>query len=168
MLLAAVVAAMMAGTVTAAWPQQPPSPPSQSQPPPQLPGPPPAPAVPPRGNPGLVEEIGKLFKGPPALTLPSPREALDGLNAGTQDAAGRLKQMAPAAQTMVSGRTLCPAAANGAPDCKAAADQLCKGNGFREGRGVDIESAQKCSAKAYFSGRTACQTEYFVTRAVCQ
>jgi hypothetical protein len=167
MLPAVVMAAMMAGTPTVAWPQQPP-PPSQSQPQPQFQGQPPVPAAPPRGNPGLVEEIGKLFKGSSGLSLPSPREALDGLNTGTQDAADRLKQMAPAAQAMVSGRTLCPAAANGAPDCKAAADQLCKGNGFREGRGVDIESAQKCSAKAYFSGRGACQTENFVTRAVCQ
>jgi 4-diphosphocytidyl-2C-methyl-D-erythritol kinase len=116
-----------------------------------------------------VEEIGKLLKDSTSgLTLPSPGDALGGLGSGTRDAADRLKQMAPAAQTMVTGRNLCPVAANGGPDCKAAADQLCKGKGFSEGRGVDIESAQKCSAKAYFSGQGACQTENFVTRAVCQ
>ena len=87
------------------------------------------------------------------------------MNAATDN----LKRIAPlSSQTMVTGRTLCPAAANGAPDCKRGADQLCKEKGYAEGRSVDIESTQKCSAKAYFSGNGACRTENFVTRAVCQ
>jgi hypothetical protein len=125
-----------------------------------------------RRNPGLVEEIGKLLKDSASgLTskLPTPGQALDGLNSGTKDATDGLKRIAPlSGQSMVNGRTICPAAANGAPDCKTAADQLCKEKGYGEGRGVDIESTQKCSAKSYFTGQGACRTENFVTRAVCQ
>jgi len=72
--------------------------------------------------------------------------------------------------TRVGGRELArfEHPANGAPDCKRGADQLCKEKGYAEGRSVDIESTQKCSAKSYFSGQGACRTENFVTRAVCQ
>lgn len=151
----------------------------QSQPQPQMapsqqaappPGSPPAPA---RGNPGLVEEIGKLLKDSTSVlrpTLPTPGEALDGLNSKAKDATDSLKRIAPlSGQSMATGRTLCPAAANGAPDCKLAAEQLCKEKGYAGGgSSVDIESTQKCSAKAYFSGQSACRPENFVTRAVCQ
>lgn len=155
---------------TAAWPQQAQpqlqAAPSQ-QPTPSAPQPPPS-----AGNPGLVEEIGKLLKDSAAglrSTLPSPGQALDGLNSSAKDATDSLKRIAPlSGQSMANGRTLCPAAANGAPDCKLAADQLCKEKGYAGGNSVDIESAQKCSAKAYFSGKGACRTENFVTRAVCQ
>lgn len=158
---------------TAAWPQQAQPQlqvaPSQQQAPAQ-PGP--APSPPERSNPGLVEEIGKLLKDSASglrSTLPSPGQALEGLNSGARDATDSLKRIAtPSGQTMASGRTLCPPAANGAPDCKRGADQLCKEKGYAEGRSVDIESTQKCSAKSYFSGQGACRTENFVTRAVCQ
>lgn len=160
------------GAATAAWPQQtppqPPAPPQQAAPPAAEPAP-----TPERSNPGLVEEIGKLLKDSASSlksTLPTPGQTLDGLNSGAKDATEGLKRIAPplSGQSMASGRTLCPAAANGAPDCKIAADQLCKEKGYAQGRGIDIESSQKCSAKAYFAGQGACRTENFVTRAVCQ
>lgn len=122
-------------------------------------------------NPGLVEEIGKLLKNSASglSLLPSPQKAIEGLNSSAKDATDSLKQMAPSSsQSMVSGRMLCPPAPNGAPDCKMASDQLCKQKGYKEGKSIDIESAQKCSAKAYFAGNGACRTENFVTRAVCQ
>jgi hypothetical protein len=173
MILMVAALIVVCGTVEA-WSQQTQpqlqvAPSQQSAPP----GPEPAP---PANNPGLVEEIGKLLKDSASglrSTLPSPGKALDGLNSSAKDAAkdatDSLKRIAPlSGQTMASGRTLCPPAANGAPDCKLAADQLCKEKGYAEGKSVDIESAQKCSAKAYFSGQGACRTENFVTRAVCQ
>lgn len=175
----AMLIASMAVTTTA-WPQQqlriqvePAQQPSparaaspiveQQPPPPSLPAP---------SNPGLVEEIGKLLKNSAsglASTLPDPQKAIEGLNSSARDATDSLKQMAPlSSQSMVTGRTLCPPAPNGAPDCKMASDRLCKEKGYKGGKSVDIESAQKCSAKAYFAGNGACQTENFVTRAVCQ
>lgn len=136
----------------------------------------PAPAPAEQSNPGLVEELGKLLKDSASglkSTLSGSGQALDGLNSSAKDAAkgatDGLKRIAPlSGQTVATGRTLCPAAANGAPDCKLAAELLCKEKGYSAGSSVDIESAQKCSAKAYFSGQSACRTENFVTRAVCQ
>ncbi|CAN5245709.1 hypothetical protein BH10PSE10_BH10PSE10_24420 [soil metagenome] len=171
MILLAILAVTL-GTATAAWPQQPQpqlqvAPSQQAAPPVAAP-----PAAPERSNPGLVEELGKLLKDSASglgSALPSPGQALDGLNSSAKDATDSLKRMAPlAGQTVATGRALCPAAANGAPDCKLGADQLCKAKGYAEGRSVDIESSQKCSAKAYFAGNGACRTENFVTRAVCQ
>jgi hypothetical protein len=174
---AAVVAAALAialMTVTAAWPQQQGSqiaPAEQSAPQATEPSPPPAPS-PPRGKSGLIEEIGKLLKDSASglsSTLPSPKEALDNLNAGAKETSDGLKRIAPLpSQAMVSGRALCPTAANGAPDCKAGAGQLCRDKGYKDGASVDVETAQSCSAKAYLSGQAACWTENFVTRAVCQ
>jgi len=155
---------------TRAWAQQKSPAPSLVQPtaPPVIEAPP----EPAQSNPGLVEEIGKLLKNSASgLTsrLPAPGQALDGLTSGTNDATDSLKRIAPlSGQTMVAGRAICPVASNGAPDCKAAADQLCKEKGYAAGSGVDVETARKCSSKSYFTGQGACQTENFVTRAVCQ
>lgn len=149
----------------------------QSQPQPQVapsqqPAAPAGPPSAPRGNPGLVEELGKLLKDSASglrSTLPTPGEAFEGLNSSAKDTTDSLKRIAPlSGQSMAAGRTLCPTAANGAPDCKLAADQLCKEKGYAGGSSVDVESTQKCSAKAYFSGQSACRPENFVTRAVCQ
>jgi len=157
---------------TAAWSQQAQpqlqvAPSQQAAPSPSPPSP-----APPASNPGLIEEIGKLLKDSASglgSAIPSPSRTLDGLNSSAKDATDSLKRIAPlSGQSMVSGRTLCPAAANGAPDCKRGADQLCKEKGYAEGKSVDIESTQKCSAKSYFSGQGACRTENFVTKAVCQ
>ncbi|HEX7792495.1 MAG TPA: hypothetical protein VF467_18440 [Afipia sp.] len=169
LMMAALV--LVYGTVEA-WPQQARPQPQLQVAPSQQAAPPVPEPTPPANNPGLVEEIGKLLKDSASglrSTLPSPGKALDGLNSSAKDATDSLKRIAPlSGQSMATGRTLCPPAANDAPDCKLAADQLCKEKGYAEGKSVDIESTQKCSAKAYFSGQGACRTENFVTRAVCQ
>jgi hypothetical protein len=73
---------------------------------------------------------------------------------------------------MVSGRQRCVPAANGAPDCVAATEVLCRTKGFSGGRSVDVQSAQKCPAEVWISGRQPapgeCTLETYVTRAVCQ
>jgi len=124
---------------------------------------PPDPA--PKENPGLINEIGKLLEKPASLlpTLKSPKETID-------DAAGALSRWTTSPG--VKGRAACPVAANGAPDCKAAADKLCQSKGFKEGKSLDVDTARNCSAKALLSGRkpeeSECRTETYVTRAVCQ
>ncbi len=186
-MVAAFAAASLAAPNTA-WPQQPAAPtqtqvaPAQQPAPPASAAPQPAPPVQPPApsNPGLVEELGKLLKDSASgirdsasgLTskLPSARDAIDGINNTAKGATDSLSRITPSisAQTMVSGRSICPSAGNGAPDCKLASDNLCREKGYKEGRSVDIETSQKCSAKDYFSGGGACRTENFVTRAVCQ
>ena len=56
---------------------------------------------------------------------------------------------------MVTGRTACPVAANGAPDCKAGADKLCQSKGYKEGKSLDTDAAEKCSAKGVHPGPQA-------------
>lgn len=78
---------------------------------------------------------------------------------------------APGAR-IVDGRKRCAVAANGAADCAAAANALCHAKGFTTGRGLDINTAQKCPTWVWLSGRPppegVCTTETFVLRAVCQ
>ena len=165
---------------TIAWSQQAPPPPLQTVPAQSPSEPQPAPAPPERSNPGLVEELGKLLKdsatgikdSASGLTskLPSAKDTIEGINNSAKGATDSLTRITPSisGQTMVSGRSICPPAGNGAPDCKIASDNLCREKGYKEGRSADIETSQKCSASSYFSGSGACKTENFVTRAVCQ
>jgi hypothetical protein len=108
-------------------------------------------------------------------TLKSPSETLEDWNArakdATKDAGDSLTRLAKPSST-VTGRMGCPVAANGAPDCKAGADKLCQTKGFKEGKSLDVDAAEKCSAKVYFPGYKRqpgdCRTENYVTRALCQ
>ena len=135
--------------------------------------PPPAPAE----NPGLINEIGKLFEKSKSLlpTIKSPGETIDDLNARAKDAAkdaGESLTNIAKPSTMVKGRAACVVAANGAPDCKAGADKLCQSKGYKEGKSLDTDAAEKCSPKVFIPGRQRqpgdCKTENYVTRALCQ
>jgi hypothetical protein len=176
----AIILLTMAVAPDLAWPQAAPqsAPPVQTEPAPAPQGEPaPSPEpVPPKESPGLLNEIGKLLEKPSSMlpTLKSPREAIDDLNARakdmTRDAADSLSRLAKSPG--VKGRVTCPVSANGAPDCKAAADKLCQSKGFKEGKSLDIDTTRNCSAKALLSGRkpdeSECRTDNVVTRALCQ
>ena len=143
-------------------PQQ--TPPQQSAPPPA----PPAPAEqpPPRQeNPGLINELGKLWDALPKIK--SPSETLDDIKGAGESLTNLAKP-----SIMVTGRALCAVAANGAPDCKTGADRLCQSKGYKEGKSLDIDSAEKCSPKIYIPGRKRepgdCKTENTVIKALCQ
>ena len=176
---------MMLMSAAAGWPQAAPPPslgvqsPAQqsvpAQPAPQQAEPPAAsPAQ--EENPGLFNEIGKLIEKSKSLLpdLKSPGEAIDDLNTRAKDAAkdagDSLSRLKPS--TMVSGRAACVVAANGAPDCKAGADRLCQTKGFKEGKSLDTDAAEKCSPKVYIPGRKRepgdCKTENYVIKALCQ
>jgi hypothetical protein len=128
-------------------------------------------------NPGLLKEMGKVLeKSLSALpTLKSPGEAIDDLNARARDAAkdaGESLSRLAKPSSMVTGRVICPVAANGGSDCKAGADKLCQAKGFKEGKSLNSDAAEACSAKVLIPGRTRkpddCRTDYYVTRALCQ
>lgn len=88
---------------------------------------------------------------------------------GAKDAAGAVVKI-PAAR-VVAGHERCALAPNGAPDCVAAANAICKTKGFDAGKSVDMTTAEICSAQVYLSGRNSgpgCHTETFVSRALCQ
>ena len=172
---AIVAVALLALTAAAgiAWPQAAAQPaPVQAQPSatPTQPPPPQGEAAPQpdqahKENPGLLNEIGKILENPSSMlpALKSPKETID-------DAADALSRLAKSPG--VKGRMACPVAANGAPDCKTAADKLCQSKGFKDGKSLDTDTTRNCSAKALLSGRkpeeSECRTETYVTRAVCQ
>ena len=165
------------------WPQTPQAPqeaPAQLAPQqavPQAPAPPPAgtqPAAP--ENPGLFNEMGKVLEKSMSIlpTLKSPSETLDEFNAKTKDAVKDAGESLSRLTTssMVTGRVACPAAANGASDCKMAVARLCQSKGFKEGKSLSTYSVEACSAKVLIPGRPRkaddCHTNNFVTRALCQ
>ena len=175
----------------AGWPQAAPPPPTSppsaqpslqpSLPPPSAavqtpaqPGDPAPPSAPPgrQENPGLINEMGKMFEKSLSIlpTLKSPGETIDDLNARAKSATETLSNLT--SSSMVTGRVKCPVSANGAPDCKTAADQLCVARKFKEGKSLTIDSVEACSAKVLIPGRTRkpddCRTDNYVTRALCQ
>ena len=164
----------------AGWPQGTPPPsapgvqaPAQQTSPQQGEPAPPSPPPAREENPGLLNEMGKLFEKSLSILPPlkSPSETIDDLNARAKDAGDTLSRLAKPA-SMVTGRMICPVSANGAPDCKAGADKLCQAKGFKEGKSLVTDAAEKCSAKVYLPGYKRepgdCRTENFVTRALCQ
>jgi hypothetical protein len=177
--LAAAVVLLLVGAGEA-WPQAAPPQPQapslglqeQPQGAPQQAEPTPEPQ-PSRENPGLINEVGKLFdKLKPSK---STSETLEDLNARTRDAmkgAGDALSRLTKTGAMVSGRTMCPAGTDGTPDCKTAADQLCKTKGYGEGKSLNTDSAEKCSAKVLIPGLQRkpddCRTDTYVTTALCQ
>jgi hypothetical protein len=167
---ACLVLLMLMSAPGRGWPQAAPqpSPGVQPQAPAQVEPPPPPPE-----NPGLINEIGKLWEKSKSMLPPlkSPGETIDDLNTRARDAGESLSNIARPS-SMVTGRAACLVAANGAPDCKAGADRLCQTKGFKEGKSLDTDAAEKCSPKVFIPGRKRepgdCRTENFVTRALCQ
>ena len=174
---AAAALSMLAISAGAGWPQATPAPSSPSyslQEPARQAEPEPDRSAPPHEeNPGLFNEMGKLFEKSLSILPPlkSPQQTIEDWNTQAKDASDSLSRLAKPS-SMVTGRTGCPVAANGAPDCKAGADRLCQSKGFGEGKSLDTDAAEKCSAKVYIPGRKRepgdCRTENYVTRALCQ
>jgi hypothetical protein len=85
---------------------------------------------------------------------------------GAVDAVARLP-----GTRVIKGHERCGVAPNGAPDCVAAADALCRKQGFSSGKSLDFTSAEECSARVLLSGRQSdndCTIVTFISRAVCQ
>ena len=151
---------------------------AQAASPPQTP-PAETPAPPPT-RPGLIDAIGRwVDQSREEVTekLKGAQKSIDNLNAATQGAA-TITRMPTESLTalpgtrVATGRAVCATAANGAPDCKAAADELCRSKGMGTGRSVDSETAENCPMQVLLSGRRPqpgdCKMETYVTRAVCQ
>lgn len=146
-------------------------------------------------EPGMLESVGRWFKDSidrVNSNIKGARGTLgdlgEGASGAAKEAAGMAKDAAQSAadaaksaasavarlpaSRLVNGRERCVLAPNGAPDCNAAAVAVCRSKGFASGSSLDIQSAQKCPARVWLSGRSAesgeCEVETFVTRAMCQ
>jgi hypothetical protein len=151
-----------------AWPQAAPpalglqSPSQQSVPAPPQQQPEPAASPAREEEPGLINELGKLWDKSISVLpkIKSPSETLDDLSSMAKPS------------TMVTGRMACVVSSNGAPDCKFGAERLCQSKGYKDGKSLDIDAAEKCSPKAYVPGRQRqpgdCKTENYVIKALCQ
>ena len=175
LLVAVAVAALGLIACAGATLAQTAQPPSSEPPPaavaPDPPAPPPAqPQAPLIGGGGLLEKLGELLRDSAegvSSGLKGTQQRIEDINKGTVDTLSRI----PVAG-FASGRALCPRAANGAPDCYAATDRLCKEKGYTSGRSLDTEAAETCNPRIYLPGYQRkegdCRTETFVTRAACQ
>ncbi|HEY6026253.1 MAG TPA: hypothetical protein VIV09_05065 [Pseudolabrys sp.] len=135
------------------------------------------PPAPPPDEPGFFVSVGKWLdrqaSGAKAVFMNLGHEA--GIAAkstaeSAKDAADTLAKQLPAS-SVVTGHEVCRIAPNGAPDCVAAADAICKAKGFKSGKSVDMTTAETCPPKVYLAGRSTgpeCKTETFVSSALCQ
>jgi hypothetical protein len=182
-----VIVAAVTGGTGVAWAQGSRSPSSlglQEQgptPPPEAIGPQQSPPPARQDNPGLFDEMHKLFDkilplkksgDSGAATNGQPSEGtLGGTSDGLKGAGEALSRFAKPS-TMVAGRSVCPLAANRTPDCKAAADKLCQSKGYKEGKSLNTDAAESCSPKVLIPGRARkpddCRTDTYVTSALCQ
>jgi len=130
-------------------------------------------------KPGFLSEVGRWFEGL-GSGLRGAQSGVENLGheAGVaarstvEDAKNAAGAVTGISNTrLVKGHEVCAIAPNGAPDCVAAANAICKGKGFASGKSVDMTTAEVCPAKVYLAGRNSgadCHTETFVSRAVCQ
>ena len=142
------------------------------------------PQTPQASRPGLIDAIGDLMKDSAdriSNGFKDTQKSIEDLNQkvgetnrdnvkAAKDAVDGLSRL-PGTH-LVTGHVLCGMAANGSPDCKSGSDSLCKEKGFGEGKSLATETAQKCPARVYLSGRAPkegdCRLETYVTQALCQ
>ena len=104
----------------------------------------------------------------------------DASKSTSEAATDMMKSAAKAADAMnklgtthlIAGPIVCPLAPNGAPDCRAAAVDLCKQHGYQTGSSVDYVTSEKCPVEVTIAGRRPlpgeCPIEHAVTKALCQ
>jgi hypothetical protein len=114
---------------------------------------------------GAARNSSDAAKASTAATNSFAKSAVDAVK-GTSDALGKL-----GTGRIAVGRERCGVSANGAPDCRLAAEQLCKSKGFSTGNSLENEKVEKCSALVLLRGDKKageCPIEHTVTRAMCQ
>ena len=160
----------------AAQSQQAPAEP-QAQPQPKI-----APSVEPN-RPGFIDTFGHWIES----SVSGWNSGLKGAADTAKDAAGAATDAAKGAANVATGtagalarfpgtrviaeRATCPVAPNGAPDCRAAAEAICKAHGFASGSSIDFQTAEKCPPIALNrpdQEPPRCVIESYVTRALCQ
>jgi hypothetical protein len=137
----------------------------------------PAPASPGPGGGGFIDAFGRWIQDSVTNwntgvkgTADAAGDVAKGMADVTRDTAGAVVRI-PGAR-FVNAREVCPLAPNGAPDCRVAAEAICKANGFASGSSADFQTYQKCPPIAL--NRTdgepppPCVIESAVTRALCQ
>jgi len=119
---------------------------------------------------GAADVATDVAKGAAGVATDVAKGAADAATTVTRETADAVARI-PVAR-FVNAREVCPVAPNGAPDCRAAAETICKAHGFGSGSSADFQTYQKCPPIAL--NRTdggpppPCTIESAVTRALCQ
>lgn len=124
--------------------------------------------------------IGQVFQGTfggitAAGSITAPKGAADAATSVANVAQGAADVATAAVRLptggIASGRERCTFAPNGAPDCRGAADTLCKKMGYPSGTSIEFENAENCPAEVLMAGRRRaegdCPVDYFVTKSLC-
>jgi hypothetical protein len=131
----------------------------------------------PNEKPGFLEGFGRWLEQGATKLKSDMREVQEKFDKLGKEAREAAKEATGAVvglpnARVVTARERCTPAPNGAPDCQAAANAICRGNGFQTGKSLDTQSEQKCPARVLLERRAPssgeCPTEIFVTRAMCQ
>jgi hypothetical protein len=112
-----------------------------------------------------IKNAVDVTKGAANAATDAMKNAVD----ATKDAAAALARLPNT--RVVDVHETCARAPNGAHDCAAAAATGCRGKGFKDGKPLDVRTAEKCEPKPLQPGQTPgmqCGTEAVVIRAVCQ
>jgi hypothetical protein len=109
-------------------------------------------------------------KGAGDVARDAANAAANAAGTATRDTAGAVVRL-PGTR-VIAERETCPVAPNGAPDCRMAAELICKRHGFGSGSSIDFQTAQKCPPIALNRPNgeppPPCVMESYVTRALCQ
>jgi hypothetical protein len=114
---------------------------------------------------GVVDQAGQAAKGAADAASTMAKSAAE----AARDTASSVPKLPTG---VIRGRERCLLAPNGAPDCRAAAETMCRAKGYVSGASVDFETAEKCPPPYRVSSRNTpegvCTFEHFVTSALCQ
>jgi hypothetical protein len=114
---------------------------------------------------GVVDQAGQAAKGAADAASTMAKSAAE----VARDTASSVPKLPTG---VIRGRERCLLAPNGAPDCRAAAETMCRAKGYVGGASVDFETAEKCPPPYRVSSRNTpegvCTFEHFVTSALCQ
>ena len=133
------------------------------------------PAQPPpaAGQPGFIYEFGRWWDN----THAGASDAADATQDALKHAAEATKEAATALIRIPTGRFIevhqrCALAPNGAPDCRSAAENVCRAKGFQDGNPVNVQSSQNCPPAVWMSGREPhpgeCPQETVVLMVACR
>lgn len=117
-----------------------------------------------------IDDFHKKSKDAATATQEAVKNAASATASATKDAATAIVRLPATRVYEVHER--CVVAANGAPDCQAAATSACRAKGFNSGQPLDIRSSQACPPAVMLSGRTPvegeCPDETVILRTLCQ
>jgi hypothetical protein len=133
------------------------------------------PAQPPptAGQAGFIYEFGRWWDN----THAGANNAADATQDALKHAAEATKEAATALIRIPTGRFIethqrCALAPNGAPDCRSAAENVCRAKGFQDGNPVNVQSSQNCPPAVWMSGREPhageCPQETVVLMVACR